>query len=165
MLRFHSIHRLDQIEQSLRSAAERHGGSVLAVTRVSPEALTFSMCLSHLHGPLLAADARFAAFLPPRVAACAHGNAVTLETIAPREFCRMLHRPELESLAGPLEDELKLIMEEASRPMVRTAGANEVFPSTEDQVNMRASIPQRLDCRGTKVEELAGTGTHDAQGG
>jgi hypothetical protein len=32
-------------------------------------------------------------------------------------------------------------------------------------VNARASIPQRIDCRGTKVEELGGTGEHDAQGG
>lgn len=38
-------------------------------------------------------------------------------------------------------------------------------PATEDQINMRAALPQRLDSHGTKVEELAGIGTHDAQGG
>jgi hypothetical protein len=32
-------------------------------------------------------------------------------------------------------------------------------------VNSRAAIPQRVDCHGTKVEEIAGTGQHDAQGG
>jgi hypothetical protein len=32
-------------------------------------------------------------------------------------------------------------------------------------VNARAAIPQRVDCRGTKLEEIAGTGHHDAQGG
>jgi hypothetical protein len=37
--------------------------------------------------------------------------------------------------------------------------------STEDQVNMRATLPQRIDCLGTKVEELAGTGVPDTQGG
>ena len=30
---------------------------------------------------------------------------------------------------------------------------------------MRAALPQRIDCHGTKVEELAGVGVHDSQGG
>ena len=37
--------------------------------------------------------------------------------------------------------------------------------ATEDQVNMRATLPQRLDSHGSKVEEMAGTGEVDAQGG
>jgi len=37
--------------------------------------------------------------------------------------------------------------------------------ATEDMVNMRAAVPQRIDRRGTKVEELAGTGAIDSQGG
>jgi 3-isopropylmalate dehydrogenase len=37
--------------------------------------------------------------------------------------------------------------------------------ATEEQINMRAALPQRIDTHGTKVEELAGTGRHDAQGG
>lgn len=41
----------------------------------------------------------------------------------------------------------------------------EHYGATEDQVNMRGSIPQRIDRRGTKVEDLAGTGQHDSQGG
>src|ERR1017187_9372287 len=117
MLQIRSIHRLDQIEIALRLAAERHGGSILAVSRVSADADTFTLCLSALYNPLLAADTRFAAFLPIRVAACAHGEASTLETIAPREFCRILHRPELEPLAMKLEDTLRAIMEEAAQPM------------------------------------------------
>jgi len=40
-----------------------------------------------------------------------------------------------------------------------------VHTPTEDMVNMRAALPQRIDSHGTKVEELAGTGAHDAQGG
>jgi hypothetical protein len=37
--------------------------------------------------------------------------------------------------------------------------------ATEDQVDMRDTIPQRIDSHGTKVEDQAGTGKHDSQGG
>ena len=36
---------------------------------------------------------------------------------------------------------------------------------TEEQVNMRDTVPQRSDRIGTKVEDLAGTGEIDASGG
>jgi hypothetical protein len=37
--------------------------------------------------------------------------------------------------------------------------------ATEDQVNARATIPQRNDRAGTKIEDLGGTGEYEAQGG
>jgi hypothetical protein len=37
--------------------------------------------------------------------------------------------------------------------------------ATEEQIDMRDTVPQRIDREGTKVEDLAGTGTHDAAGG
>jgi hypothetical protein len=37
--------------------------------------------------------------------------------------------------------------------------------ATEDQMDMRDTIPQRTDRFGTKVEDLAGTGEHDSSGG
>jgi hypothetical protein len=37
--------------------------------------------------------------------------------------------------------------------------------ATEDQVDMRDTVPQRIDRFGTKVEDLAGTGQHDDLGG
>ena len=36
---------------------------------------------------------------------------------------------------------------------------------TEDQVDMRDTVPQRIDPEGTKIEDLAGTGEQDTQGG
>jgi len=173
MLQIRSTHRLDQIEMSLRNAAERCGGSVLAVShvghlvadRAANDAITFTVCFSELYAPLLEADIRFAAFLPVRVAAVARGEGVMLEAISPREGCRILHRPELEPLAVPLEERLRAVMEEAAHIQSRAAAAAEGHLATEDQVNMRAALPQRIDCHGTKVEELAGTGVHDAQGG
>jgi len=37
--------------------------------------------------------------------------------------------------------------------------------ATEDQMNMRGTVPPRVDKRGTKVEEMAGTGEQDSRGG
>jgi len=37
--------------------------------------------------------------------------------------------------------------------------------ATEDQMNARATIPQRTDRTGTKIEDLAGTGSYEAPGG
>ena len=37
--------------------------------------------------------------------------------------------------------------------------------ATEDQMDARATIPQRIDKVGTKVEDLAGTGEQDSPGG
>jgi len=172
MLQIHATQRLDQIETGLRMAAVRHGGSVLAVSHVGhllrPEhglegadAVVFTLCFSGLYAALLRSDIRFAAFLPSRIAVCAKGGGVFLETISPREYCRLLHRPEVEPLAESLEDTLRLVMEETAHPR---HGADE-HRATEDQINMRAALPQRIDCHGTKVEEMAGTGVHDSQGG
>ena len=37
--------------------------------------------------------------------------------------------------------------------------------STEDQMNMRGTIPPRVDRQGSKIEDLAGTGDLDTPGG
>ena len=107
--------------------------------------------------------------IPCRVTAFRHGKGVTLETISPKHFCRHLNRPDLERLAAPLETLLRELMEEAAQTPgehphpYHLAGA--LLGAREGQVSMRASIPQRIDCHGTKVEDLAGTGKIDAPGG
>ncbi len=93
-----------------------------------------------------------------------------LEAMTPSEYCQILGRADLVALAAPLEQALHDILQEASRPMTMSArerpGASpSKWAATEDQVNMRAALPQRVDCRGTKVEEEGGTGAHDAPGG
>jgi len=37
--------------------------------------------------------------------------------------------------------------------------------ATEDQVDIRGTVPQRIDRHGHKVEDMAGTGEHDSAGG
>jgi len=51
------------------------------------------------------------------------------------------------------------------KSVARTAARSSSIGATEDQVNMTLQSPQRIDPRGTKPEDLAGTGAHDSQGG
>jgi hypothetical protein len=37
--------------------------------------------------------------------------------------------------------------------------------ATENQVNLRATVPQRNSSDGVKIEDLAGTGDYEAPGG
>ena len=37
--------------------------------------------------------------------------------------------------------------------------------ATEDQMDIRGAVPQRIDKKGSKIEDLAGTGEHDSAGG
>ncbi len=37
--------------------------------------------------------------------------------------------------------------------------------ATEDEVDMKDTVPQRIDRKGSKVEDIAGTGEHDSAGG
>lgn len=165
MLQIHTTQPADRIESGLRAAAESRGGQILAISRfgqlVPGDAVAFTVCFTELYAPLLAADVRFATLLPCRIAVCPKGDGFLLEAISASEFTRLLQRPELEPLASRVDDALRRVMEDAAR---RAAAAVE-HASTEDQVNMRLALPQRIDCHGTKVEELAGTGAIDSQGG
>jgi hypothetical protein len=51
---------------------------------------------------------------------------------------------------------------ESVRPAPPTGGSS---GATEDQVDMAAIVPERINKKGTKVEDLAGTGEHDSLGG
>ncbi len=37
--------------------------------------------------------------------------------------------------------------------------------ATEDQMDIRGAVPQRIDRQGSKIEDIAGTGEHDSRGG
>lgn len=176
MLQIRSTHGFHATETRLRTATENAGGHVLAITDMAEllrmgaaegqaeaaAAMVLTVCFIDLYAPLLAADIRFAAFLPLRVAVCERAGGTFLESISPRECCRDLHRLDLEPLAARLEERLRSVMETAA---VSAASAAEPHRPTEEQVNMRAALPQRVDCRGTKIEDLAGTGKVDSQGG
>jgi hypothetical protein len=49
----------------------------------------------------------------------------------------------------------------ATQPARKLSGIG----ATEDQVDMRDTVPQRTDRFGTKIEDLAGTGDGDSPGG
>jgi len=175
-----SQHALEDVEGALCRAAQQHAAHVAAVTpfrtllsdearRVALDAVSFTICHTELYGALLAADIRFAAFLPCRIAAIRDSGGTTLETISPKHFCRHLNRPDLERLVAPLETLLRDLMRDCSGVVSSVAPrprAHDVaLGAREGQVSMRASIPQRIDCHGSKIEDIAGTGKPDALGG
>jgi hypothetical protein len=46
-----------------------------------------------------------------------------------------------------------------------SAASDSSVGATENEMNMRGTVPEHMDNRGTKVEDIAGTGEHDSQGG
>jgi len=55
----------------------------------------------------------------------------------------------------------------AGRPQTASAasGTTSGFGATDDLVDMKDTVAQRIDNKGTKVEDLGGVGEHDAKGG
>lgn len=178
MLTASTPRRLEEIESALCRAAQHRDMRVLAVTHLgrllapdqtaSQDMYVFTVCHTGLYSSLLAADPRFAAILPCRIAARKQGGEVVLETLSPRTFCGFLGRPDLDDLAAPLETALLQVMQDVARPAAAAASAargDYTLGATEGQVNVRGTIPHRVDCRGTQVEDLAGTGELDSPGG
>jgi len=180
MIRVESDQAIGDIESRLCRVAQNSGFHVIAVTHFNAllgetarstfeDAISFSVCHMDLYGELVTADIRFTAFLPCRIAAFRKGDVVTLETVSPKHFCRLLELPGLNDVAARLEKLLHDLMRDAAMPVAQTTrerhAVQSLLGACEGQGNMRASIPQRIDCRGTKVEDLAGTGKIDAPGG
>ena len=46
-----------------------------------------------------------------------------------------------------------------------TSATDASVGATESKVDMRNTVPQHFDRKGTKIEDIAGTGEHDSQGG
>lgn len=165
------------IEAALRRAARGRNATIVSSIHVghaagpgpAHRAVAYSVCSPELYEALLEADVRLSALLPCRIAAWPEGERTVLATVPPSEFCRIIRRPDLIPLAEPLEALLAGILEDASQPAAAgaraAASSRGALGATEDQMNQRGLVPQRIDCRGTKVEDLAGTGQPEAQGG
>lgn len=180
MIHVESTHSLQQMETALCRAAQRNGACVIAITPFAPlfseaapsaleGATSFTVCHTAIYSALIAADIRFAAFLPCRIAAVSWGEGVSLETISPGHYCALLDRPDLDGVVESLDVLLRAIMEDAARTSLAPVRPHPVVSSKlgarEGQGSMTAPIPQRIDCHGTKIEDLAGTGKVDAPGG
>jgi len=156
------------VETALRRALRRRRGS-LAGIEPAGAATVFTIVQPDLYAMLLAAEVRFAALLPYHIAAFEESGSIKLAAASPVEFARALGRPDLDAPAAYAENFLNEILDEAARPLTLAAGsgghAESGIGATEDQMNMRGTVPQRIDNRGSKVEELAGTGEQDSRGG
>ena len=82
MLQIRSTVRFEDIELVLKAAAQKHNSDILVVSHLGQtsqegntggprDAFVFTLCHSKLYTALLAADIRFAGFLPARVAVVA----------------------------------------------------------------------------------------------
>jgi hypothetical protein len=159
--------RLIDLEAALRRAVRRRRASIAAVEQAGA-ATVYTILQPDLYAMLLSADARFAALLPCRIAAYTAGDGIKLAAVSPVAFARGLGRADLEALAASAEAMLNDILDQATRPLTQAVGgghAESGLGATEDQMNMRGAVPQRIDSRGSKVEELAGTGEQDSRGG
>lgn len=180
MLQVNSSHRFEEMDAVMHRVVQKHGALLLAVSHLgqllkdreqpaSTDVVVFTICHHELSAGLIAADIRFSAFLPCRVAVWSKEGAVTLAAMSPREYTRLLNRPDLDRLVLPLETLLREIMEDAAKPAASTAYAAHQdqggLGAREDQMSVRGMVPQRIDCKGSKVEDMAGTGSHDAAGG
>jgi hypothetical protein len=74
------------------------------------------------------------------------------------------------AVATALSD-FKVVVERATPATANAAAGGIPKPpgsgigATEDQVDMKGTVGQRIDNKGTRVEDLAGTGQHDSPGG
>ncbi len=50
-------------------------------------------------------------------------------------------------------------------PKCQEPKGSEEHRPTEEEVDMKDTVPQHTDNKGTKIEDLAGTGEQDSQGG
>jgi Domain of unknown function DUF302 len=158
----------EDVETALRRALRRRRGSLAAVEQAGA-ATVFTVVQPDLYAMLLAAEVRFAALLPCHIAAFEEAGSLKLAAVSPVGFARALGRPGLEAAAVAAENFLNEILDEAARPLTLATGkgghAESGIGATEDQMNVRGTVGQRIDNRGSKVEELAGTGEQDSRGG
>jgi len=181
MIQVPSARRLEDVGAALCASAQHHGAAVLAITHLGKliqsasrdsthDAIVYTICQSELYAALLSADVRFAAFLPCRISAIGQPSGVMLETMSPRQFCGLIQRSDLERLVAPLETLLKDLMEDVAQPArfpINPAHSSAYGSqgAVETQVSHHGTIPQRVDCHGTKLEDIGGTGKMDSPGG
>jgi hypothetical protein len=72
------------------------------------------------------------------------------------------------AIAAAISD-FKVVVERVG-PAAATRGAapgaqGSSMGATEEQVDMKDTVGQRIDRKGTKLEDIAGTGEHDSPGG
>lgn len=113
---------------------------------------------------LLAEELERRQITPPPVAPPEAG-AVSLLAALRRRICREPAQP-LPTCQEPAPPKLRIIREPITDPRTRQSRRRlGNVGATEDQVSMVGTLPERTNGKGTKIEDLAGTGQHDSLGG
>ena len=84
--------------------------------------------------------------------------------MSPIQVARDLPHPDVATAAATLEHLLIEILDELAH-MEASKYAGSGIGATEDEVDMRGTVAQRIDSHGSKIEDLAGTGEQDSPGG
>jgi hypothetical protein len=87
-------------------------------------------------------------------------NGVVMQRLAPLAFRLNLPNNRTKAREAPMQ----AVCEPQTVPKAAARKLSGIG-ATEDQMNARATIPQRNDSHGTKLEDLAGTGDQDSPGG
>src|SRR5712691_11129661 len=109
-----------EIEVALRRAARRHRAGI-SLAEPPGTGIAFNLHQQELYDTLLAADMRFSALVPCRIAAYPESGHVVLVAQSPVAFCRTLKRHDVENLAAAVETLLTEVFEEASKPATLAA--------------------------------------------
>jgi len=153
--------KLSEIETALRNAAQ-HRGATVSGSEPLKAASVFTIVHPALYDKLLSAEIRFALFLPCRIVVLEQGDGSQLTAVSPVQVARDFHHIEVAAAVAALEHLLIDILEE-----LELAGKHIEFGlgATEDQMDVRGTVAQRIDSHGSKIEDLAGTGEQDSPGG
>jgi hypothetical protein len=173
MIQVRSRHPLSRVSTALHRYAHQHRATIQTIHMGrGPCPVVFLLTYPDFQHRLAQADRRWLTCLPWHVAGGEEEAGGTyLETLSPLEVCKWLN---LDPTDVPAEFEkfLTELLDHAAQALGEGIHIDSPHQSehyglgaTELQVNQRATVPQRIDNKGTKVEELAGTGQHDAQGG
>ncbi|MBI3665626.1 MAG: DUF302 domain-containing protein [Acidobacteria bacterium] len=179
----YSANSLEEMDICLRQAAEQHGCSIIGEYDLSSKLRdrglstgrkirVYELCDPIAYSKLLERNPAMGAVLPLRISVHAMEGGVQLSAVSLASLGRSVEDPDMVPLIQEMEMAIREIMTAASRQHHGRAAAGPRKTDTyvhegamEGQVSQRGQIPQRIDRLGTKVEDLAGTGGHDAPGG
>lgn len=116
---------IEEVEQRLREAAQRHKFGVLNVLDIQQtlkskgfdlqrECRIFDVCNPQAANSALQHDMRAASVLPCRIAVYKDGSGCTLVTVNPTDLMRATGIIGVESLAAQIEKDILAIMDEAA---------------------------------------------------
>ncbi len=117
---------LNEIDRSLREAAQRHKFGILNVLdmkqtlfakgiEIGRECRIYDVCNPHAASQALAQNMAVSAVLPCRISVFSEGESIILATVRPADLMRATGLSGVETLAAAIEREIIAIMNESAK--------------------------------------------------